>query len=401
MSKRTHLHPSDLQGLGRLSIEAVTQVTHLVESLHHTITQTPAPLGAARPGATAGITGLVYRSIRGVTALVGGTLEMALARLQPLLRADAPALPSAEREAVLAALNGVLGDHLAASGNPLAITMRLRCDGLVLQPAAVADAGSKIAVLVHGLCMNDRQWGRLRGASDAGIYVGQSENIIVRRNRVFENVAGIEIENSNHAEVTENLATRNTGGILVFDLPGLPKVGGGSVLIARNAVIDNNTDNFAPEGNIVASVPAGTGVMVMANRQVHIQQNALVNNGTAHILLTVYSRDFSDERYEPRPVDILVSGNIYGRAGFAPDIPGGADLTSALGGDLPAIITDGRHQDLKVWDLQPVLSLGLTEMRQAFDQANPAVTVPDIPQIFPPVASLSVSLPKEMEARLK
>ncbi|PIQ36766.1 MAG: permease [Lysobacterales bacterium CG17_big_fil_post_rev_8_21_14_2_50_64_11] len=167
MSKRTHLHPSDLQGLGRLSIEAVTQVTHLVESLHHTITQTPAPLGAARPGATAGITGLVYRSIRGVTALVGGTLEMALARLQPLLRADAPALPSAEREAVLAALNGVLGDHLAASGNPLAITMRLRCDGLVLQPAAVADAGSKIAVLVHGLCMNDRQWGRLRGASDA------------------------------------------------------------------------------------------------------------------------------------------------------------------------------------------------------------------------------------------
>ncbi|KPF64776.1 parallel beta-helix domain-containing protein [Porphyrobacter sp. AAP60] len=241
----------------------------------------------------------------------------------------------------------------------------------------------------------------VRGASDAGIYVGQSENIIVRRNRVVENVAGIEIENSNHAEVTENLATQNTGGILVFDLPGLPKVGGGSVLISRNAVIDNNTDNFAPEGNIVASVPAGTGVMVMANRQVHIRDNALVNNGTANVLLTAYSQDFSDERYEPRPVDILISGNIYGRAGFAPDFPGGGDLKSAFGGDLPAIITDGRHQELKVWDLQPILSLGLTDVKQAFDQANPAVTVPDIPQILPPVASLSVKLPQEMEARLK
>lgn len=160
MSKRAHLHPSDLRGLGRLSIEAVTEVTRLVESLHHTITQAPAPLGAARTGATTGITGLVYRSIRGVTALVGGTLELALARLQPLLSKGSPALASAEREAVLAALNGVLGDHLAASGNPLAIAMSLRCDGAPLQPAAVADAHSKIAVLVHGLCMNDRQWTR-------------------------------------------------------------------------------------------------------------------------------------------------------------------------------------------------------------------------------------------------
>lgn len=167
MSKPSHLHASDLRGLGRLSIEAVTEVTRLVESLHHTITQTPAPLGAARTGATTGITGLVYRSIRGVTALVGGTLELAMARLQPLLSKGSPALSSAEREAVLAALNGVLGDHLAASGNPLAIAMSLRCDGAPLQPAAVADARSKIAVLVHGLCMNDRQWARPCGSPAA------------------------------------------------------------------------------------------------------------------------------------------------------------------------------------------------------------------------------------------
>ena len=66
----------------------------------------------------------------------------------------------------------------------------------------------------------------VRGASDAGVYVGQSENIIVRRNYVYENVAGIEIENSKFADVYENNTTGNTAGILVFDLPGPPIQGG-------------------------------------------------------------------------------------------------------------------------------------------------------------------------------
>lgn len=178
----------------------------------------------------------------------------------------------------------------------------------------------------------------VRGASDAGIYVGQSENIIVRRNRVVENVAGIEIENSNFAEVTENLTTKNTGGILVFDLPGLPKVGGGSVLVARNAVIDNNTDNFAPEGNIVASVPAGTGVMIMANTGVQVRDNALVNNATAHVLLVAYTQDYKDERYQPRAVNVAVGGNIYGTGGRKPDFPGGEMLAAAVGGALPPAV---------------------------------------------------------------
>lgn len=240
----------------------------------------------------------------------------------------------------------------------------------------------------------------VRGASDAGIYVGQSEKIIVRRNRVVENVAGIEIENSNYAEVTENLATKNTGGILVFDLPGLPKVGGGSVLVARNAVIDNNTDNFAPEGNIVASVPAGTGVMVMANTKVHIRENALVNNSTAHVVLTAYTQEFTDERYQPLPVDVVISGNVYGRSGFAPDIPGGDMLKAAYGDDLPAVLTDGRHQQLLMLDFQPIFSLGLTELSQDYSEAKPQAGVPDVPALKPPLASLSVQLPEGMEARL-
>ncbi len=238
----------------------------------------------------------------------------------------------------------------------------------------------------------------VRGASDAGIYVGQSEKIIVRRNRVVENVAGIEIENSNYAEVTENLATKNTGGILVFDLPGLPKVGGGSVLVSRNAVIDNNTDNFAPEGNIVASVPAGTGVMVMANKGVQVIDNALVNNSTSHVMLIAYTQDYNDERYQPRPVDVVVRGNIYGSGGNAPDFPGGAQLTALTGGSLPNILTDGLHEDLAVEDPTPVLSLGLKEVGQPLTEAAPYIINPVI--AYPSKELAKVELPEGMEARL-
>ena len=103
----------------------------------------------------------------------------------------------------------------------------------------------------------------VRGASDAGIYVGQSRNIIVRNSTAVENVAGIEIENSFDADVHDNIATHNTGGILVFDLPNLPQMGGHNVRIFGNIIVDNMTQNFAPRGNIVANVPTGTGVMVM------------------------------------------------------------------------------------------------------------------------------------------
>lgn len=239
----------------------------------------------------------------------------------------------------------------------------------------------------------------VRGASDAGIYVGQSENIIVRRNRVVENVAGIEIENSNYAEVTENLTTKNTGGILVFDLPGLPKVGGGNVLVARNAIIDNNTDNFAPEGNIVASVPAGTGVMVMANTNVHVVDNALVNNSTSHVMLIAYTQDYKDERYQPRPVDVLVKGNIYGMGGNAPDIPGGEMLAAAFGGALPPVLADGLQEGLAMEDPVTVLSLGLTKVGQPLTEANPKIVRPM--SVAGRLKIAPVTLPAEMEARLK
>jgi hypothetical protein len=163
MTRKTHLRPADLHGLGRLTIDAVAGLTDLVEAMHHNIASVPAPLGKPPAGRTSGITGLVYSSIRGMTKLVGGGLDAVLGRLVPLFgeRRSSP-----EREAVLAALNGVLGDYLEASGNPLAIHMRLRRNGHPLPTdraglaAALPDAGGKLLVLAHGLCMNDLQWQR-------------------------------------------------------------------------------------------------------------------------------------------------------------------------------------------------------------------------------------------------
>ena len=121
----------------------------------------------------------------------------------------------------------------------------------------------------------------VRGASDAGIYVGQSQAISSSRTARAEfNVAGIEIENSMNADVFDNVATRNTGGILVFDLPNLPQMGGHSTRVFRNRVVDNDTPNFAPKGNIVANVPMGTGVMIMANRNVHVFENEIDGNAS-------------------------------------------------------------------------------------------------------------------------
>lgn len=163
MTRKSHLHPSDLHGFSRLTFDAVGGLTDLVEAMHHNIASTPAVLGKPKTGHTTGITGLVYRSVRGMTRLVGGGLDAVLGRLVPLFGEK---LSSPEREAVLAVLNGVLGDYLETSGNPLAIHMRLRRDGHPLQldksalASALPDAGGKLLVLAHGLCMNDLQWAR-------------------------------------------------------------------------------------------------------------------------------------------------------------------------------------------------------------------------------------------------
>ena len=182
------------------------------------------------------------------------------------------------------------------------------------------------------------------GASDAGIYVGQSKNIIVRNSRAEYNVAGIEIENSYYADVFNNLATNNTGGILIFDLPGLPQQGGHHVRVFNNRSIGNNTDNFAPEGNIVGEVPRGTGIIIQANSDVEIFDNEIGNNDTVNIAVVTYGNETDDQTYYPHPKSIQIHGNEFGPTGYNPDTTKG-ELAQILfdlsGGNMPDIFWDG------------------------------------------------------------
>jgi pimeloyl-ACP methyl ester carboxylesterase len=155
MTGKIRVRPSDLQGVGQLAVDATAGVTDMVETLHHNIARAVF-LVPPDQGPTRGITGLVYLSIRRVNRLVGGGMDAVFRQIVPRLAVESS---SEGREAVLAALNGVLGDHLADFGNPLAIPMRLRRDGQPLEPA-IPQPGSKLVVLAHGLCMNDLQWNR-------------------------------------------------------------------------------------------------------------------------------------------------------------------------------------------------------------------------------------------------
>lgn len=190
-------------------------------------------------------------------------------------------------------------------------------------------------------------------ASDAGIYVGQSENVMVRDSRVEFNVAGIEIENCHGAEVRGNVATNNTGGILVFDLPDLPVQHGRDIRILDNKVYANNTQNFAPEGNIVATVPTGTGIMVMANTNVEIFDNEIHDNDTANVLIVSYLAngiEVKDPNYYPYPERIHIHDNVFGPGGENPGGSAGMLIAMLLGKPLPDIVWDGIVNPEKVVD---------------------------------------------------
>lgn len=186
------------------------------------------------------------------------------------------------------------------------------------------------------------------GASDAGIYVGQSKNVVVRNNRAERNVAGIEIENTFDADVYGNIATENTGGILVFNLPNLSQ-SGARTRVYGNTVFDNNTKNFGARGTAVASIPAGSGIVVNANDYVEIFDNDITDNRTANIIIaSIFSTDLSKEGmtadFDPYPEAIYVYDNRMSGGGGNPD---GLDLQALKlakfgpTGSLPDILWDG------------------------------------------------------------
>jgi parallel beta-helix repeat protein len=156
------------------------------------------------------------------------------------------------------------------------------------------------------------------GASDAGVYVGQSSSIIVRRNQARHNVAGIEIENSSYADVHDNVATENTGGLLIFNLPGLQVKNGARTRAFDNQIYNNNTENFAPPGNIVSMVPRGTGVAIMAGHQVELFGNEIRDNLTANVGIISYlitQTPYDDPAYDPYSDTIYIHDNTFGPGG--------------------------------------------------------------------------------------
>lgn len=159
------------------------------------------------------------------------------------------------------------------------------------------------------------------GASDSGVYVGQSHNIIVRNNRAEYNVAGIEIENSQNADVYSNFVTNNTGGILVFNLPNLQVQGGHGTRVFHNVIYSNNFANFAAPGNSVSTVPQGTGILVLGNDDVEIFSNTIDSHNTTSIAIASYlitERVVEDLSYDAMPESIYVHDNTLRNAGKNP-----------------------------------------------------------------------------------
>lgn len=179
------------------------------------------------------------------------------------------------------------------------------------------------------------------GSSDAGIYVGQSDSVVIRNNKAYWNVAGIESENSKWVEIYGNEAYENTGGILVFDLPGLTQYGY-STKVHDNIIRSNNFQNFAMKGNIVASIPPGSGMMVLATHDIEIFENDFQDNTTVGVAIVSYelvaalnegeeeqeesiggvqsvdNRFREDTLYNPFPYDVKIHSNKFSNKHWFP-----------------------------------------------------------------------------------
>ncbi len=242
---------------------------------------------------------------------------------------------------------------------------------------------------------------KVSGASDAGIYVGQSKDITVRNSIAEANVAGIEIENSRNAVVEGNIATRNTGGILVFDLPNLPVMGGGNVVIRNNLVVGNDEPNFAPPGNIVGGVLKGTGVLIMANDGVWIHDNILTDNSTSDVMVVTYPQPYDDDRYNPYARNVVIGKNTYARSGMDPQFEGRGMLLAAFGGSLPSVLWDGLSEGdtgLSVAAETIGWSLNLAKVGDGPDKAKPGPLVVPVNAIDYDEASIGA--PEELSARI-
>jgi parallel beta-helix repeat protein len=201
---------------------------------------------------------------------------------------------------------------------------------------------------------------KVNGGSDSGVYVGQSQQIVVRNNEVFGNVAGIEIENSWFADVHDNHAHDNTAGILVFSLPMLQQEGGHDVRVYANTVENNNTANFAAMADIVSILPAGTGFFVMACDRVEVFGNTFTGNKTGAGAVIEYADTqlpINDAKYYPYSSNVYFHDNTFSNNGTMPDVTSqfGLLLATGLGGfpgmRVPDLFWDGVPDPAKGTDV--------------------------------------------------
>ena len=257
-------------------------------------------------------------------------------------------------EGLLVNANGFTLENLAiedSKGDGLKVS---QCENVTIRGVRVEWTGGPktsnggyglYPVLCHNVLIEDSV---AIGASDSGIYVGQSRDVIVRNNRAERNVAGIEIENTINADVYGNVATGNTGGILVFNMPALTQQGY-AIRVFKNNVVANNHDNFGAKGTPVASVPAGSGVVVNSNDNIEIFDNDIADNRTANIIVSsVYSTGYKDSKasgeFDPYPERIYVHDNRLSGGGDSPDRMDFKALKLAmygLSGSFPDVLFDG------------------------------------------------------------
>lgn len=232
------------------------------------------------------------------------------------------------------------GDNLKVSDVSGLILRNIRSRWTAKEPSAANGAYALYPVLCKNVLI---EYCEAIGSSDAGIYVGQSDSVVIRNNKAWNNVAGIESENSKWVEIYGNETWLNSGGLLVFDLPGLTQYGH-HTRIYQNIIRDNNHENFALPGNVVASIPPGTGVMILATHDLEMFDNELINNrtvGTGIIsyelvaalneqeeiqsdteggIRTVENNYKLDTLYNPYPYRIAIHNNRYSNNHWFPSL---------------------------------------------------------------------------------
>jgi parallel beta-helix repeat protein len=266
-------------------------------------------------------------------------------------------------DAILYSGNGIIVENLLITHYKGNAIMGQAGNNFVIRNNIVVDTGvygifpqlGKNGLIVHNV---------LSGIEDAAIYVGMSDNIHVAHNEVFDNVAGIEIENTRHAIVENNYVHDNTGGILAFITPGLPIKTCYDVIIRNNFVVNNNHENFGAPGSIVAGVPQGSGIVIMAADEVTIEGNQISGNQNAGIIITDHANLGNltmDPESEPNPDQVAILDNLMFDNGTQPIPEIKALMVTKLVTGNPDIVRVGPSKDSCILNRDRYITAGIND----------------------------------------